>query len=97
MPEVSVTEEVVVAVTTTEAVVELTVVAQPQAIEVGIIGPQGPRGEPGPTGSNALANLDDVDVSTKVDKSVVYYDQTAEKFVANSIHTIITLTDGGNF
>lgn len=97
MTQIQVTEETAVAVSTTEAVVDITVDATPQVIEVGIVGPQGPQGDQGPAGSNALANLTDVDVSLKTDKSVVYYDENVDKFIANSIHTIITLVDGGNF
>ena len=48
-------------------------------------------------GITALAQATDVNVSAKVDKSVLVYDSSAGKFVANDVNTIITLTDGGNF
>jgi len=51
----------------------------------------------GTNGITQLAQATDVDVSAKTDKSVLVYDQSAGKFVANSANTVITLTDGGNF
>ena len=39
-------------------------------------------------------NIDD---SAKVDKSLVYYDQTTSHFKADNLQTVTTLTDGGNF
>lgn len=47
----------------------------------------------GPQGAVGL----DFDGTTKVDKSVVYYDATAGQFKADSIWTTSTVTDGGNF
>jgi len=44
-----------------------------------------------------LASLEDLDVSNKVDKSVVYYDGISDAFKADALYTVITLTDGGNF
>lgn len=81
-------------------IVSVNVIAPPEIIEVGILGPQGPQGiqgPVGPVGSSTLANLTDVNVAAKVDKSVLYFDQTSSKFVANDVNTIVTLTDGGNF
>lgn len=49
--------------------------------------------EVGPYGPHGLF----VDDSSKVDKSVVYYDATASKFKADQVWTIPTLSDGGNF
>lgn len=77
--------------------VEVTLVEQPSVIEVGIIGPQGPAGPAGPVGATTLAALTDVDITNKVDNSVLYYNQTSSKFLADDINTIITITDGGNF
>jgi len=57
----------------------------------------GPRGPAGPPGSSHLEDLLDVNVTAKVDNSILYYDQTSEKFVADDINTVVTLTDGGNF
>ena len=97
MPPIEVIESVAVVVNETEVSVELDVSAPPQVVEVGVIGPQGPIGPAGPAGSNTLANLTDVNVAAKVDNSVLYYNQTSDKFVANDVNTIITITDGGNF
>jgi hypothetical protein len=44
-----------------------------------------------------LGDLNDVDTGNKVEKSVLIYDQTSGKFVANDVNTILTITDGGNF
>jgi len=44
-----------------------------------------------------LGSLEDVNVANKVDKSVVYYDGSSDTFKADSLYTVFTLTDGGNF
>lgn len=44
-----------------------------------------------------LGSLEDLDVGNKVDKSLVYYDGNSDTFKADSLHTVFTLTDGGNF
>ena len=48
-------------------------------------GPQGPPGD------------FDLNQSSKVDKSVIYYDQSADTFKADAVYTADTLTDGGSF
>ena len=48
-------------------------------------GPQGPPGD------------FDLVQSGKVDKSVIYYDQSADTFKADAVYTADTLTDGGSF
>lgn len=48
-------------------------------------GPQGPPGD------------FDLVQSGKVDKSVIYYDQSADTFRADNVYTADTLTDGGSF
>ena len=53
-------------------------------------GPQGPIGPAGPSGLV-------VDDAAKVDKSVVYYDASTATFKADTIWTVPTLADGGNF
>lgn len=100
MPPIQVIESVAVVVNPTEVSVGVDVNAQPQVVEIGVIGPQGPQGPIGPVGppgSNTLANLTDVNVNAKVNNSVLYYDQSSSKFVANDVNTIVTITDGGNF
>lgn len=44
-----------------------------------------------------FASIEDVDIANKVDKSLVYYDENSDMFKADSLYTVITLTDGGNF
>lgn len=55
----------------------------------------------GPAGASASAfgvgELADVDDSARVDKSVLYYDQSAGKWKGDDVNTILTITDGGNF
>ena len=53
-------------------------------VTVATQGPQGPKG----------LNLDE---SSKVNGSVVYYDSTSAKFKADATTTKLTLVDGGNF
>ena len=53
-------------------------------VEVTTAGPQGPKGI-------------DLDETSKVDGSVVYYDSTSAKFKADATTTKLTLVDGGNF
>lgn len=53
-------------------------------------GPQGPQGPPGPAGLV-------VDTTAKIDKSVVYYDAASAGFKADTVWTVSSLTDGGNF
>lgn len=48
-------------------------------------------------GGGTFGALNDVDVSGKTDKSVIYYDSSSGKYKADSSETLITLTDGGNF
>ena len=48
-------------------------------------------------GTTNLASLNDVNVVNKVDKSVLVYDQSTNKFVANDVNTVTSITDGGNF
>ena len=44
-----------------------------------------------------FAGLQDVDVSTKTDHSVVYFSAADAKFKADGLDTFLSLTDGGNF
>ena len=47
----------------------------------------------GPAGAKGL----DLDESSKVNGSVVYYDSTSAKFKADATTTKLTLVNGGNF
>lgn len=77
-----------------EQVIELQVPTAPVTVEVVTAGPQGAAGV---GGSTALSGLSDVDVSQKVDKSVLYFDASGAKWLGNDVNTLITITDGGHF
>lgn len=67
----------------TTAVVETNKVS---AVQMTTEGPQGPPG----------VNIPIV-TSSPITGSVIYYDNSAAVFRADNEHTIITITDGGNF
>lgn len=73
----------------------------PTVIQVVTPGPPGPAGPQGPAGSGSgsttLAALTDVNVSAKVNKSLLYYDSVSGKWLGDSIQTITEVTNGGNF
>lgn len=46
---------------------------------------------------NRLQDLTDVVATNKTNGSLLIYDATSGKFVADDVNTKITLTDGGNF
>jgi hypothetical protein len=46
---------------------------------------------------NRLQDLTDVVAANKTNGSVLVYDATSSKFVADDVNTKLTLTDGGNF
>ena len=48
----------------------------------------GPKGAPGDF---------ELEQASKVDKSVIYYDETAATFKADAVYTADTLTDGESF
>jgi hypothetical protein len=48
-------------------------------------------------GIDSLADLADVNTTSRVDGSVLIYDGQTAKFVADSLNTRLTLADGGNF
>lgn len=85
--------EVIVDDQATPPVVQVVASSAPQIIEIGVVGPQGPPGG----GSSSLSDLTDVNIAAKVDKSILVYDQSSQKFIANDVNTIVTITDGGNF
>lgn len=71
-----------------------------QFIELTTAGPQGPIGPMGPAGADGattMAALTDVNVSGKVNQSVLYWDAATEKWRGDDVNTVVTLTDGGNF
>lgn len=78
-------------------IVEVSVSGSPVIIETGVVGPQGPPGTQGPPGASSLSSLTDVNVTGKVNKSVLVYDELSDKFIANDANTVATITDGGNF
>ena len=45
----------------------------------------------------ALSGMSDVNLGSKTNGSVLFYDSVSQKFVANSSFTIVSLMDGGNF
>ena len=49
------------------------------------------------TSAGTLAALSDVNVTAKEDGSILYYDFTTDKFLADDINTRISLVDGGSF
>ena len=57
---------------------------------------QGPQGSIGPA-VGGLGEIPDVDVTGKIDSSVLYYNASTAKFTVDGINTILSLTDGGNF
>ena len=75
-------------------IVEVSVSSAPVIVETGIVGPQGPKGS---DGYLTIEQMEDVNVTGRVDKSVVVYNASENMFTVNSIHTIETITDGGNF
>lgn len=71
-------------VTTTKNTVSVTTEGNTRVVTVATAGPQGPVG------------LDLIDTA-KVDKSVVYWDSSAETYKADATWTISTLVVGGSF
>ena len=62
----------------------VTVNGETRVVTVKAQGPQGPKGI-------------DLDETSKVNGSVIYYDSTSAKFKADSTTTKLTLVNGGNF
>lgn len=77
-----------------EQIIELTAPSAPVTVEVVTAGPQGAAGV---GGSTALSGLSDVDVTQKVDKSILYFDAGGDKWLGDDINTLVTITDGGHF
>ena len=72
-------------VTTQKNTVSVSTSGQLTTVTATTAGPQGPPGD------------FDLVQSSKVDKSVIYYDQSADTFRADNVYTAETLTDGGSF
>ena len=62
----------------------VTVNGETRVVTVKVAGPQGPKGL-------------DLDETSKVDGSVVYYDSSSATFKADATTTKLTLVNGGNF
>ena len=54
-------------------------------------------GEQGAKGADASGGGIDIDTTNAVNGSVVTFDSTINKLVANDVNTITSLVDGGNF
>jgi hypothetical protein len=67
--------------------------------DTGPQGIQGIQGDIGPEGSfgGTLNDLADVNTTAKVAKSILYYDAEAGEWKGDSIQTILTISDYGNF
>jgi hypothetical protein len=50
-----------------------------------------------PNGGIGIENLIDVNVASKTNGSILYYDQSNGEWIGSDVNTIISLTDGGNF
>ena len=62
----------------------VTVNGETRVVTVKVAGPQGPKGI-------------DLDETSKVNLSVIYYDSSSAKFKADATTTKLTLVNGGNF
>ena len=94
MPELN------IQIVTNVAAVEVGADPVVEIVELGVVGAQGPQGIQGIQGipgPSTLSGLTDVNVLSKVDKSVLVFDQGSNKFVANDVNTVLTIADGGNF
>ena len=89
--------EVILETTGSEVTLEVVDEGQVEVVELLVQGQMGPQGPIGPAGPSHFADLLDVNVAAKVNNSVLYYNQTSAKFVADDVNTVVTLTDGGNF
>jgi len=76
-------------ITTTRNTVSVTTSGVTNTVEIATQGPQGPQG----TAGNGFSLSD----SSKVNKSIIYYDSGTSTYKADSTWTTDTLTDGGNF
>ena len=72
-------------VTTQTNTVTVSTSGQLTTVTATTAGPQGPPGD------------FELEQASKVDKSVIYYDQSAATFRADAVYTADTLTDGGSF
>lgn len=91
--EVNGTQQVVIAETAIN-VVELSVPSTPAVVEVTTSGPQGPQG---PAAVANLYEMQDVNVGAKANQSILYYDSASGKWKGDSINTVLSLVDGGNW
>lgn len=77
------------------AAVSATVVINSGQREIVEITTPGPQGPPGPTVE--LGALTNVDTTSAISGSVLYFDSASGEWKGNDINTVTTLTDGGNF
>lgn len=77
-----------------EQVVQAVALQIPQAPAVVEVITEGPQGV---GGVSSLAELDDVNTTSKVNQSVLYYDASSGHWRGDDINTITTITDGGSF
>lgn len=66
-------------------------------VEVVTAGPQGPPGPQGPQGPPGSGGGTTINATGVVDKSLVYWNATAQEFQANGVWTTDTIVDGSNF
>lgn len=45
----------------------------------------------------SVDTIEGLETANKADGSVIYYDGSSDMFKADSLYTVLTLTDGGNF
>lgn len=73
--------------------IEVTAPTAPATVEVQTQGPQGPS----VAANFGLNDLADVNTTSKTAKSILYYDADLSEWRGDSLQTILTVTDGGNF
>lgn len=91
--EVNIEQQSIATVEVTDA--QNVVVLEPTIDVVKVVTP-GPQG-PVSSANVGLDDITDVNTTSKVDKSVLYYDADAGEWKGDDINTVITLTDGGAF
>jgi hypothetical protein len=83
-------------ITNTTNIVEVTTGNETVVVTAITPGPQGPQGPQGEQ-IGRLSDLQDVDVTGKVNQGLLYYSTATAKFTVDGTNTVLSLTDGGNF